>query len=109
MQRLGLWRARARATTMAAPWESPLDAARREVLEAARRQPWAQDGVQALYDLADFLRLSRRKVTALRGLVAAAENIDAGWIVLVRAARVESLVEAIEAEVDELLAEGRVA
>jgi len=38
--------------------ESALNAARREILTAARRQPWARAGVRELYQLADGLRLA---------------------------------------------------
>jgi CHC2-type zinc finger protein len=89
--------------------EGPLDAARREILERAQQQPWARDGVRALYELSDWIRSPRRKVQGLRELATSlgAEDAEAVQDALARAARVETLTFAVEHELDDLLAGGR--
>ena len=53
--------------------------------------------------IADWIRTSRRKVATLRASFTTAENFDAALIALVRAARLETFVAAVEAELDEIL------
>jgi hypothetical protein len=111
LQARGLWSTPRPSSTPSARHESPLAAARRQVLEDARRQRWSDQGVQLLYMLSDWIRATRRKSVTLRALVASLEGAaerEAAYDILSRAAFAEALAHAVEAELDELLAEGRV-
>lgn len=87
---------------------TPLAAARQEILEAARRQPWARPGITALYEASDLVRTTRRKVGCIRAF---AHHLGPDeprcHEILGVAARLETLGFALEAELDELVAEGR--
>ena len=84
---------------------SPLEEARRDVLHLARRQPWADEGVTLVYQLSDWIRLNRKKVHEL-GRLAVAET-ESTWDILATASRVETFVHAVEDELDNVLAGGR--
>src|SRR5205823_173854 len=83
--------------------ESPLQRARREILHIARRQAGAQPEVQLVYGFSDRIRMSRRAVISLRRLAEVTEDVDQRWSVLATAARIETLTNVLEAELDELL------
>jgi hypothetical protein len=102
----------ARLTVPLRRGESPLAAARRATLRAARGERWASEGVQLLWRLSDWMRANRRKVDTLRQfagrLGSQPEQIEACHLVLARAAQLETLGAAIEAEVDDILSTGRI-
>jgi hypothetical protein len=95
------------ARTRARTAESTLQDARRRILEEARRQPWAREGVVFYYSVSDWLRSSRRRVQELRRFAGHVDS-DSADDIRARAARLETLAHAIEAELDEILAEGRI-
>jgi hypothetical protein len=71
---------------------TPLVAARLELLEQARRQPWAREGVLDLYEAADAVRYAdrvRRSVTV---------ESDGGWELLAMAAQLTTDAEALAAD-----------
>jgi hypothetical protein len=107
----GLWQPRRRDAQTSASTASTLVTARRQALEDARRQPWNRDGVLALYAVCDWLRLTRRKVDSLRRvfreLGSHGDEVEIGHDILARAVRLETLSHAVESELDEILAEGR--
>lgn len=65
----------------------------------ARRQPWADQDVQLLYALSDHVRLTRRRIDALR------RSTD--WDDLSDAAQLDTLTNTLEAELDEVMMLGR--
>jgi len=87
--------------------ESPLDTARREILREARSQPWASEGARLLYDISDWIRLTRRKVHELRRFAEQQDSAECDEI-LGRAALIETFAHAIEAELDDVLSTGRI-
>lgn len=98
LQARGLWRPAPAHTP--GRREAPLEAARREILAEARCQPWARQGVLYLYSVSDWLRTNRKRVAGLRAAVT-----EAGWSALAEAARMETLAEYVEMQLDTLTAE----
>lgn len=92
-----------------ASWESPLDRARREVLDEARRQPWARPGTAdelgllEIYILSDAIRHRRRAVDQARRIATTAGDRPESWRLLATAAVVERHADLIENEIEELL------
>ena len=103
----GLW---SHGREISRSWESPLAAARRQVLADARAQRWADEGVQLLYGISDWIRSSRRHIDTLRDTVAPlgsrAQEIASAHTILAAAASLETFVNAIEAELDDIIAVG---
>lgn len=90
--------------------ESPLQEARRSMARIAYREGQRLAEWEPWYITADFIRRSDRAVTEARAAAMAlgAEHPRA-WRLLEMAARVEATARAIEAELDDILASGRVA
>jgi hypothetical protein len=107
----GLWRAHQHAAPGRSLQESPLVAARRQVLADARAQRWADEGIRLLYEISDWIRSSRRHIDTLRDTVAPlgsrAEHIEAAQTILAAAASLETFTNAVESELDDILADGR--
>lgn len=92
-------------------WRSPLQEARAQILREAHRQPWASEGAGLLYGLSDWIKLTRRKVVELRRVATRLGNpddIEAADEILVTAAKLETFVNAVEAELDDILSAGRI-
>jgi hypothetical protein len=90
---------------------SSLQEAREQILHDARQQPWASQGARLLYVISDWIRLTRRKVAELRQSVTAfcdPDQIGPRDDILLMAAKLETFVNAIEAELDDILATGRI-
>jgi CHC2-type zinc finger protein len=83
---------------------TPLEEARAELLQAARRERWAQPGVNDLYFISDHIRRCHTMAECLRGAVTAAGDTAAAWNVAARAADLERDGLRIEAELEEALA-----
>jgi hypothetical protein len=90
-------------------WESPLVRARREVLDEARRQPWARPGtadelsVGEIYTLSDAIRRRRRAVDQARRIAAVAGDRPEARRLLATAAVVELEADDIETRLDGVL------
>lgn len=97
----------AESTSRRQNWATPLEEARRDVLREAQRAPWADEGVMLVYQLSDWIRLNRKKVHELRRL--AVHDTETTWEILARATRVETVVHAIEHELDDVLSGGAIA
>lgn len=81
---------------------SPLEAARREVLGRARREPWARPGVLDVYVASDAIRAARRLVELVRA--EAREDDEGVWDRLELAAQVEGEMRLLEQTLDAALA-----
>jgi hypothetical protein len=93
------------------PWRSQIQEARAQILRDARQQPWACEGTQLLYGLSDWIRLTRRKVIELRRFATGLGNPDDVQVceeILETAAKLETFVNAVEAELDDILSTGRI-
>ena len=86
--------------------QSPLAAAREEVLRDTCDERWAQPGAIDGYHIGDWIRRRFVLVDRCRGEATAAGDRDAAWDVLDLAARFEREALAIEAEHDDILGIG---
>jgi CHC2 zinc finger len=85
---------------------------RRDDARHALCQAWGRPGVRDLYVLSDDFRSSRRTVALLRTAAVPLGSTDAdseAWDTLALAARLETSMHVVEAEVDEILARVRIA
>lgn len=98
--------ARVSAPSFARPQESELQQARRRVMEEERRRQIRMADWGPLLSSMAWLRAMERLVAAVR---ADADDTEAGWAALDDAATLERFVAAKTAELEGLLAAGRVA
>jgi hypothetical protein len=82
--------------------------ARERVLHEAFAQAWAEDGVLDIYEVADWIRCTERKSKALRTFAITLANNDDRDEVLASAARLATLANAVESDVDEVAARARI-
>jgi len=90
--------------TMRSTWAgSELEAARRKIVRDARSEKWNSEGARLLYDVSDWIRMSRRQIEVVRRLAHDPDDYE-----LVRAAHLETFVHSVESELDDLLSTGRI-
>lgn len=104
LRRRGLWSSPAATQEQPRPGESPRDVARRQILAAARRQPWAREDIALTYVISDAIRRRRRAVDLARDAATRAGDRPESWELLQRAAHMDSEADALEAELEGALA-----